>query len=65
MSLLTAAIYVLIILGANNNGSVTTQEFKSEQACIQAKAQIEAYRSTLSNLRYSAICVPLNIKEQK
>ena len=65
MSLLTVATYTLIILGANNNGSVAIQEFKSEQACLQAKAQIEAHRTTLSNLRYSAICIPLNVNEKK
>jgi hypothetical protein len=64
MSLLTISTYVLIIFGANNNSSVASQEFKNEQACLQAKAQVEAYRSTLSNLRYSAICVPLNIKDK-
>jgi hypothetical protein len=62
MSLLSLYTYVLIILGANNNGSVTTQEFKSEQACLHAKALIEANKSVLSNLRYTAICIPLNSK---
>jgi hypothetical protein len=65
MSLLTVATYLLIIFGANNNGSVTTQEFKSEKACLQAKEQIEAHRTPLSNLRYTAICIPLNVNEKK
>jgi hypothetical protein len=49
-------IWVLILLGSNS-GALATAEFKTKEACIEAKAQVDAYRGG-TNLRYSGICVP-------
>ena len=54
---MTITIYVLIILGSNADAA-TTQEFRTEQACLYAKQQVESYRGGAGN-KYGAICTPI------
>jgi len=49
-------LWVLILLGSND-GALATAEFFNKETCMEAKAQVEAYRGG-ANLRYSGICVP-------
>jgi hypothetical protein len=49
-------MWVLILLGSNV-GALATAEFKTKEACMQAKAQVDAYRGG-TNVRYSGMCVP-------
>ena len=55
--------WILIILGSNN-GAINAIEVSSEKACIAAKQKIEEYKGG-SGFRYSGICTPKFIKEEK
>jgi len=49
-------IWILILLGSNA-GALATAEFWNKETCMEAKAQVDAYRGG-ANLRYNGICVP-------